>query len=65
MPRKKPAPVKAKPVGTKPTQVRLTPSDKAKIEYIRERSGLPSLASVLRWLADEKFRIMKNSEPGG
>jgi hypothetical protein len=42
--------------GTPPTQVRLTAADKAKIEDIRERFGLPSVASAIRYAVETVHR---------
>lgn len=37
---------------TTPTQMRLTESDRAKLESIRERAGLPSLSAAVRHSVD-------------
>lgn len=44
----KPA-VKTKAWGTPPVQIRLTPDDKALIEEVRTRTGVPSLAAAIRY----------------
>lgn len=36
-------------MATTPTQIRLTEGDKAKLDAIRERMGLPSLAAAVRY----------------
>jgi Arc/MetJ-type ribon-helix-helix transcriptional regulator len=41
---------------TTPTQIRLTDQDKAKIEDIRERFGLPSMASAIRYAVETVHR---------
>jgi hypothetical protein len=45
-------PPKAKAPGTTPTQMRLGNDTKAKIKIIRERFGLPSMASAVRYAVD-------------
>jgi len=55
MPKKQPAP-KPKPPGTTPTQMRLGDETKAKIEEIRERFGLPSMAAAVRFAVDRLHR---------
>jgi hypothetical protein len=55
MPRPK-SPNTAPASGTPPTQIRLTDSDKAKIEDIRERFGLPSVASAIRYAVETVHR---------
>jgi Arc/MetJ-type ribon-helix-helix transcriptional regulator len=38
--------------GTTPIQVRLTDEDKAKVDAIRERFGLPSRAAAIRYAVE-------------
>jgi Arc/MetJ-type ribon-helix-helix transcriptional regulator len=47
---------------TKPTQVRLTDRDKAKLDSIRERFGLPSRAAAIRYAIDRLSR--QGDDPG-
>lgn len=42
--------------STTPTQIRLTDADKAKIEEIRERFGLPSMAATIRFAVETVHR---------
>jgi hypothetical protein len=49
---------KPKVYGTTPTQVRLTDEDKADIEAIRSRFGLPSIASTLRYCVQSTKRVL-------
>lgn len=50
--------------GTTPTQVRLTDDDKAVLEAIRVRYGLPSLSAAIRYSAQTAFRLIAE-EPTG
>jgi hypothetical protein len=49
-------PAKPKAPGTTPTQMRLGDDTKAKIETIRERFGLPSMAAAVRFAVDRLDR---------
>lgn len=42
--------------GTPATPIRLTAEDKAKVEGIRERMGLPSAAAAIRYAIDREHR---------
>jgi len=42
--------------GTSPTQIRLSDADRAKIEAVRVRFGLPSFASAIRYSVETVFR---------
>jgi hypothetical protein len=47
--------------GTKPTQIRLTDEDRAALAEIRQRFGLPSMASAIRY-AIETTRMIAKAE---
>ena len=47
------------------TPVRLTESDRAKIEAVRERYGLPSLAAAIRFSVESEYRRLKKSSTKG
>lgn len=49
-------------MSTKQAQVRLTDADKAKIEAIRERMGLPSASSAIRYAVECLHREMLRDE---
>lgn len=49
-------------MATKQSQVRLTDSDKAKIEFIREQMGLPSASSAIRHAIEAVYRKMIRDE---
>lgn len=50
--------------GTVNTPIRLTESDRAKIEVIRERFGLPSLAAAVRYAVDRTHRELTTKNKG-
>jgi hypothetical protein len=49
--------------GTTPTQIRLTDEDKAKIEAIRQRFGLPSMAAAIRYAVETVHRMLPPEPP--
>jgi hypothetical protein len=49
--------------GTIPTQIRLTEEDKVKIDEIRERYGLPSMASAIRYAVETVHRMIPPPAP--
>lgn len=49
-------------MATKQSQIRLTDEDKAKIEAIRERMGLPSASSAIRYAVETMYREMLRRE---
>jgi hypothetical protein len=49
-------PAKTKPPGTRPTQIRLTPADRDKVEAIRVRYGLPSASAAIRYAIETLSR---------
>ena len=48
--------------GTRPTQIRLTEQDKAKVEEVRQRYGLPSSASAIRYAIEAVYRQLPPPE---
>lgn len=48
-------------MATKQSQVRLTDADKAKVEAIRERMGLPSASSAIRFAVEKTYRTLMES----
>ena len=51
--------------GTNPTQIRLTEDDKSKIEDIRVRFGLPSMAAAIRYAIETAHRQLGGESPPG